>query len=302
MQETLRELVNRVLSRMPSAPPLRARQALNERLRRVEERCLWSWLNKEGFFTLEAEYSSGAVTVRHGAASLTGIGTAWSAGHAGRLFRLSNREDWYFLSTVASATAAGIDAAFESASAASASYRINRSRYSLASDVSVLEDLFLAGGPHALQPVSLEWLNASHPDRSLYGEPTYYAHVRTTGTTEEVEVYPVPVSLQTARYLYRSRIASLSASSDTIPPEVRADVLIAGVLADLYMDAGKVVEAGAQEAIFRQGLEEMVLAEAREERPTRMGMAPQYTAHRRSRRARGRALEDWIPWNEDAGY
>ena len=258
----------------------------------------WSWLAKEGVFQTDDDLTAGTADVTSLSASVVGSGTSWVAvASAAWMFRIGTDVDYYFVQSVSSPTALTLDTLYERATATNAGYKINRARYTLAADMDKIIEMRISRANRPLQEVSLEWLDKTYPSRPYYGDPIYYAYTRSTGTTEEVELYPIPDRIVTVRYLYKYRFTELENDTDTLLPDVRADVLIHGAMADAWRSLEKHEEAALSEALFRQGIAEMIAADAREGRPEIMSLAPQYTAHRRRR---GRNwLDDWRPWLEN---
>lgn len=297
-QEIFIELVRRVSSRAPGIPSARVKEFLNERYRKVVDARSWSWLAKEGVLQTDDELSAGTADVASLSASVVGSGTSWaSVASAAWLFRIGSDADYYFVQTVSSPTALTLDTLYEKTTTANAGYKINRARYTLASDMDKIIEMRIARATRPLQEVSLEWLDKTYPSRPYYGDPIYYAYTRSTGTTEEVELYPIPDRILTVRYLYKYRFTELANDTDTLLPDVPADVLIHGAMADAWRSLEKHEEAAISEALFRQGIAEMVASDAREGRPERLSLAPQYVSHRRRRSGSG--LDDWRPWLEN---
>lgn len=300
-QETFREIINRVARRVEGILPVQIKPWVNERLEAIAGAFDWSWLNKEGVFSTVVEYSTGTVAVTAGSTSVVGTGTSWTSGMVGRIFRVGSNADYYIVSAVGSATALTLDANYEGDTETGKSYKINTNRYSLATDVDSIEEIRLVGGPRPLQKVSLEWLDSSYPHRPYYGDPQWWAFVRATGGTEEIELYPVPDTEKVVRYLYKKEISNLDTDTDTIPEELPVDTLTWGVCADAYGFLGQFDRMLVAERRYADGIKEMMSADARETRMGRAVLAPQYVAHRR-RRQFGKLLDNWTPWNEDGGY
>lgn len=292
MQETFRELVNRVLQH-ETALAIVVKQRLNERYRQVVESRSWSWLRKESSLTTPAEYSTGTAAVTAGSMAVVGTGTAWAPSMNDRVFRIGTEANYYTV-TVTDGTNLTLDAVYEGSTGSGLGYKINQNRYSLAADMDKLLEMYEPRAIRPLQEVDIEWLNAGYPSRPLYGDPMWYAYVRTTGGTEEVELFPLPTRQIVVRYAYISGFVALAVDSDKIPEEVRADALVFGTLADMADDQAKRLAYGRQ---FQVALAEMVAADLREGRVDRVSVAQQYIGHRRRRRP----IEgdtDWLPWTE----
>jgi hypothetical protein len=174
---------------------------------------------------------------------------------------------------------------------------MNQARYTLASDMDKIMDIRIARATRPLAEVSLQFLNKTFPSRPGVGDPRYYAYTRSTGTTEEIELYPVPNRILTVRYVYKQRVDELVNDTDALLLDVRATTIIAGATADALRTLDKYDEANRYEQVFQRELNEMVGEDAREARPTRIALAPQYVRHRRSRNVRD--LDDWRPETEN---
>lgn len=81
---------------------------------------------------LVADYTTGTVTVTSGDATVTGSGTTWTAGMAGRWFTISDTATpgegyWYRIASVTNSTSLELETFWSAATAAGTTYRIGES-------------------------------------------------------------------------------------------------------------------------------------------------------------------------------
>lgn len=299
MQETFRELVNLVATKAGHALPSEIKRLINDRYRQVVDRRTWSWLQKEGVFQTVAEYETGTVDVVLGSTTVSIATGVFTSAMAGRMFRVGTNSDWYTILTVDSASQVTLDVGYENSTASAAGFSIRQNRFQLANDLKILKSLTVPRTLRQLQPVQQNWFDGVFAARQQAGDPIYFAYTRSVGTTEEVELYPVPDRVLTIKYRYQSGFTQLVNDVDTLLADVRADVIVNGALADAFRlsDKPDLNKAREFEALFERGLREMEMRDVREARPGRVKLAPQYTQHRRLRGTD--PLDLWQPWIEN---
>lgn len=91
-----------------------------------------------------ADYTAGTVTVTNGDATVTGSSTTFTAFMADRIFKTSDDNNWYYISSFTSTTAIELAIEFEGATASSASYTIGEAPF-------LPEDFQITSAYYALQ-------------------------------------------------------------------------------------------------------------------------------------------------------
>src|SRR6266446_17849 len=76
-QSGLRVMIGEVLSWNPDLPPWMAMQSLNNRLRMVIDRRMWSGLLVKSQVIVPDSYTTGTVTCTRSSATVAGVATAW---------------------------------------------------------------------------------------------------------------------------------------------------------------------------------------------------------------------------------
>src|SRR5690606_20872083 len=76
---------------------------INHVVDRIRDKGAWSFFHAIGVLNLEAEYTTGTVTVTNGSTTLTGSGTTFTPSHVGWKFR-GNKGEEYTIAAYVSAT------------------------------------------------------------------------------------------------------------------------------------------------------------------------------------------------------
>jgi len=203
---------------------------INIRYQQLLKNWQWSFLKGYKNLALVAPYGTGTVSVTNGSTTVTGSGTSWTSGMAGRHFRLSNAIPFYKIASVTDATHLELFSAYGSNDAAGQAYTIFQHIYSLASDC---REIIKIVYDFPMQEKSVEWIERNDPDRSLNGKPLYWTDRGLDSSNyRQIEVYPMPDDNYVIRYSYWKIITDLSANADT--PLIRDDLLIEASLIDCY--------------------------------------------------------------------
>ncbi len=304
--ETFRELINRVLVRVPDTMPDQVKRHINDRYRTIQEAYKWSWLEKESFFQTSAVYSTGTINAIEGSVTITGSATTFTAAGVGWLLKLQNQDEYYYVDSIATGTSLTVDAPYIGSTVSGATYAAYKTRYTLATDVDRMQTMWMPDVDRELVKSDISWFNAQDSARQLVGTPQWFAFYAASSGTEVIELLPMPDAAKTIRYRYTRKIVALTNDSDTILAEVRADVLVNGAVATAFaamgrdLSASETARAAEAERMFRVGLSEMRKADLSEARPRRVKLHGVYTQHREARASD--VLSGWSPWSEDADY
>ena len=233
------ELVNRCLdlfeqsrvSTLVSATGLAAKfkWMVNEAMRDIMQARYWRCREKEWSFQTVAPYSTGTVTIDAGTPTIvTGSGTSWSSSNvtaALARFRITNANNYYFVSTVDSATQLTLSSAHDSSAAAGSTYEIVQDIYNLGSDVDAIRSVRQFTSPLYIpigeDTVMDEW----QPDPTSDGSPHVVLFFgRNASGLVQVRLYPIPDSKFTVRLKGWRTFADMSADADTPGSGVIPDI------------------------------------------------------------------------------
>lgn len=245
---------------------------LQDRYRQVLQRVSWQRLEMRSLVSLVAEYATGTVTVTNGSTAITGSGTTWAATMNGRLIRIGADQEWYEF-TYVSGTAGTLDREYVGASAAGASYRINKSVYALDTDVRDVQRVGLLDPETPLSRQTTKEIDRADLNRNTYGTPQAWALYmdQVSSPAVQIEVWPVPVLAGTllVSYLYDPAVPT-SASTELLP-WVNVAALKAGVGADALRHGKDYGGGDRMEIVFERLVVEMANVEGRRKGGTRLG-------------------------------
>jgi len=137
--------------------------------------------------TLE-DYTTGTVDVTNGSTTVTGTGTAFTAGMAGRKFRVANEQAFYDVASFDSTTQLTLTQAYQGDTDSDLSYAVFQDEYKLDNDVYRL--LNLRQTEDGILMVALSYLEHDRwfPSQENYDDPLWYSVIGrradryTTGT------------------------------------------------------------------------------------------------------------------------
>ena len=236
--DTYKAVWNRLLLRCPSAGPGLAQDWVSHAFRRVAERRRWSWLLKRGQFLAPATYITGTVNVTRGVATVTGVGTVWTAAMVDRQFRISSSPIYTIQSVNVGAQTLVIDDVWGGATAALSGYEIYQCYYTVPADFHSFVTLY---DPKMNWQLYLNYtqreLNTWDAQRANRGQVylaasfDYYTPAGVTVPLPRYELWPHQTAEYVYPFLYRSRPPDLEDAAATLPRYLRGDVLLEGALA-----------------------------------------------------------------------
>lgn len=184
MNDTYREIWNRVLLRCPAVSSYLARDWVTNAFRRLGERRRWSWLVKYGQFIAPAVYNTGTVTVTLQSTTVTGVGTTWTQAMVGRQFRIGTATPIYTIAQVNSATSLDLDSVWGGATTAAVTYQIYQCYFTPPTDFHAFITVWDPAMNWQLwRNIQQQELNTWDAQRSNTGQAYCVASYDYTGTT-----------------------------------------------------------------------------------------------------------------------
>lgn len=201
-----------------------------DRYQEILDTLPWSRLEAVVAIQSPAEYATGTLTATAGSTSITGAGTTWTTAMTGRIIRIANRPEYYGFTRVSDTTAT-LDRAFEGETAAGLTYQVDQNVFPLPSDARIVNGVSFHFGGRQLVKKSLGELNETAPNRTLYGEPLYWApymDAYTDPPVPQIELYPIPDELWTFAVQFTADAAAADAAtpSATVLPWLRPAALV----------------------------------------------------------------------------
>lgn len=223
---------------MSFVPELNAVQA-GVRLNRAYQHLLashrWGFLRREALVNTVGLYTTGTVQVTNGSTAVTGVGTAWTTGMAGRWLRCSTQSEFYEIQQVTAANALTLTQPYAGASG-TYPYTIFQMVYAKPTDCASI--VGIRRSLNMMQRTT-EWINTIDPERVSTGEPLYWAN----RTDETFEVWPVPEQVYVLRVFYMRQVPDLSAETDV--PLVPERLVLSMALVTAYRQLASDPERGA---------------------------------------------------------
>lgn len=272
MADTFEAMYRSLRLWVPDLPIFLAQQFIRDRYRRAAERRMWSGLRGEAEFLLNAATTTGTVTLVRGDATVTGIGTSWTASEIGRQFMAGNRAPVYtVLSVNTGAQTLELDRVYGGDSATSVMYRILDAYVTVPSN---FQQFMVVYDPkmnwrlrHFMTQADIARLD---PARTSSGTPWAVVDRKFNEVLglPQYEIWPYSHSARNYPYYYSKRVTDVVNDDDTPFYPLRGDILVKGALADccrwpgtierpnpMY---GKAVELSRQfEAEYEDQLSEM---------------------------------------------
>jgi len=131
---TVDEIFTTVQEKLPKNTPARGVvQAINEIVEDIQGEGPWTFWQKKADLTLIAEYNTGTVSVTQGGTTVTGVGTTFTSGMAGRKFQSATSEV-YTIATFTDTTHVELDTAWVSDTISGETFSIYQDTYVLPDD------------------------------------------------------------------------------------------------------------------------------------------------------------------------
>ncbi len=282
---------------------------LNGRYEQVLKASDWSGIKSHATIATMAAYQSGADTcgLTVGLATVSGVGTAWTAARIGQRFYRPGDSALYTVAAVGGVTGLTLDRAYEGNTSdaagkvyAGSAYVFMQNVYTLPADCSAVLSILGSSSDLPLTQFSKAGLDAAAGTRTLVADPESYAVYddsaeATPPVLHQVELYPPPLYARGLTLSYiRGAVYFDGQSTNSGPlPWVSSTTLLYGCRADIAMEAEKFVKARGYEAKFQEQLLADLRVEFQQRRPkTAFGMASRFTRHRLVRGAHART---WGP-------
>ena len=238
-------------------------QAMNDIMEEICESHNFSWLYGDTSFITTAPYSTGTVTATAGSTTITGSGTTFTAGMAGRKITLENA--FYEISAFVSTTELTLSTDYAGAGGAGLTYKIYQNEYSLSSDAEDVLSMYQENNPQRLAQEEASLMDTHYPQRNSYGYPSVYSIVgHDSNGYMKVEVYPIPNQARNIYYRMKKRVTVLSADSDEpiIPLRYRY-VLFRGAVYEAADSLDMPDIAQRYERLYEKGLAKLVKADGK---------------------------------------
>ncbi len=232
-QGTLQQMARQIQAYCGSVPYTLAQRWIIDRYRSITENILWSFKIAPGTFYTPAMYNTGNVIMTSGSATVTGVGTTWTASMTGMQFII---QGFVFTFTYVSATSGTISDIWYGASTTGSVYQLIQAYITptptdFLAWISVIDP---ALGWRIRTGYTAFELDTIDPRRSATGTPTLLAsRAYNSAVVPTYELWPYSTALKQYTYLYEKRVTDLVNPNDTPPAIIRSDILVKGALADL---------------------------------------------------------------------
>lgn len=189
----------------------------------------WSFLKRSALVNLVAPYITGTITVATGGTTVTGIGTAWTAGMAGRFIRLSTQFEYYLISSVDPIAQTLVIESAASVGVTASAYTIFQRLYPKPTNakhvINVVRELMLTERTQ-------EWLDSFDPDRFSTGPPIVWSNY----DDDTLEIYPPADQAYTVKVNYKIAVADMALEADV--PVISENLIVLHAAAAAYRMAG----------------------------------------------------------------
>lgn len=193
-------------SSCPELNPLQCGVRLNRSYQTLLDMHQWSFLRREALINTVGVYNTGTVT--SAGTTVTGAGTAWTAGMANRYIRLSTQPEFYKIISVDPVAQTLVIETTAGTAVAASGYYIFQYHYAKPTNakhiVGIRRELWLNERSQA-------WLDGFDPDRNSTGPPLYWNNF----DDDTVEIYPPSDQPYTVRVTYIISVADMVAETDT---------------------------------------------------------------------------------------
>lgn len=212
-----RQMKYELQSFVPEFNPLQCGVRLNRSYKVLLDMHQWSFLKQSALITTVPVYNAGTVTAVAGSTTVSGMGTVWLAGFAGRYIRLSTQSEYYKIISVDPIAQSIVTESAIGNGVAGSGYYIFQYHYTKPTlckhIIGMRRQLDLCEKPQS-------WIDGFDPDRTGTGEPIYWSNFSDT----LVEIYPPADQTYEVRVTYILDVADLTAETDT--PKLPENLII----------------------------------------------------------------------------
>lgn len=224
----------------------------------------WPWTFMEGRESIVTipDYTTGTVSIATGSATVTGVGTAFTAamGNGQYYIQFSSTNDWYRITTYNSATSLTVEQTYQQTTNLSASaFIVRRFFYSLSATADRIIDIRNWQTPCRLVQVDPRTLDGLNPNpqstNSSYG---YVAWGFDSSANLQISPYPFPSDSRVLEVRTTKRPVDMSSSTDTPSvPNKYAHVISWGATAICFASMRKMDIAGAWSGRYESRIAEI---------------------------------------------
>jgi len=214
-----RSMYGRLLVRMQDAIDVdEAKMALDNAWRELMETNEWSFLKKPNkaiatVASKDSDTDSNNVGLTNGSTTVTSSTITYDSTWVGG-YLIANSQQNYVVSVDTGANTLTLAAAYAGTTAATSDYTWYKAQFALAEDI--VRIVSMVGPDWALEEVTGPTLDLWDSDRSVTGEPLYWAHLGPDSSGDElIELWPIPVSTYVLNYIGMAR-TSLDSVTDII--------------------------------------------------------------------------------------
>lgn len=168
----------------------------------------YEWMQKSGFLTLDAAYTTGTVAVDAGGTALTGTDTVWTAAMTGRKIWIGSNNDIYTFTYVSPTTATISPSYTGSTAETAATYSIFETDYALAADYDIMTSepgMYYDSGRGR---VSMKWypedMHMRRETAQASSDPEYFVTLPEVDSEghNQVRIIPPSTASRIVRYDY----------------------------------------------------------------------------------------------------
>lgn len=235
MADTFRQMYRELREYVPNLPEFLARKLINERYQRLLETRMWSALRGEGQFLIPNAYTTGAITMVNGSATVHGIGTAWTSAMVGQQIKPNNQAPVFTITAVNSPTELVMNQVWGLASVSGIAYMILKMYVTAPADFKEFKVVYDPIRMWRLfTNIKAEELAQWDPGRTNVGDSWVVGdYIYTATGIPQYELWPGPTTIRTYPYIYLKQGASLVNFDDRPIYPFRGNEIILGALADL---------------------------------------------------------------------
>lgn len=234
MADTFGEMWRELRLHCPFVPVPLAQRWIRDRYRRMLSRSLWGGTVAQAQFLIPAAYSTGVITATNGSATVTGVGTGFSASLIGQQLLVGGVGPYYTITAVPDAVTLTLDLVF-GGTTYNGTYTIAQCYLTPASDFLSLKVVIDPINNWKLRiNVAQEYLDSIDAQRTYSGLPRIIADYRfSPAGIPMFEIWPRSLTQAQYPYMYYTAGADFTSDSDVPIFPIRGDVIKYGALADL---------------------------------------------------------------------
>lgn len=235
MADTFGQLWRELRLHCPFVPVPLAQRWVRDRYRRLLSRSLWGGTVAESEFLIPDAYDTGTVALTYNSVTVTGTGTAFTAGMVGRQLLIGGQGPYYTISAVPDAVTLTLERVYGGASDALAAYQIVLAYLTPPSDFLSLKVVIDVQNNWKLRiNVPQEFLDSLDAMRTYAGTPRVIADYRfSSAGVPRFEIWPRQLAQSRYPFMYWKDAADLASDSDVPIFPIRGDIIKLGALADL---------------------------------------------------------------------